>query len=113
ENIQPTWHYTFTINGVQVVCLDSTGPATPPSGTVSEEQLAWLRGITESDEAHPLVIAVHHNVVATGVPRLDNYLRLANEEALHAGRLPARTRICRVAYGHIPRNSQRVRDGIL
>jgi 3',5'-cyclic-AMP phosphodiesterase len=113
ETIQPTWHYTFTINGVQVVCLDSTGPATPPSGTVSEEQLAWLRGITESSDARPLVIAVHHNALATGVPWLDDYMRMANGEALHAALLPARQRIRGVFYGHIHQNSQLMRDGIL
>lgn len=113
ETIQPTWHYQFELNGVQIVCLDSTGPAPEPSGTVSDEQLAWLREITESDDARPLVVAVHHNTLETGVPWLDTFMRMANGDALHAALLPARHRIRGVFYGHIHQSSQVLRDGIL
>lgn len=113
EVIQPTWHYSFEANGVQVVCLDSTGPAEPPSGTVSDEQLAWLRSITEADDPRPLVIGVHHNALATGIPWLDTFMRMANGDALHAALFPARHRIRGVFYGHIHQNAQTLRDGIL
>ncbi len=110
---QPTWHYSFTVNGVQVICLDSTGPAEPPSGTVSDEQLTWLRGITASADTHPLVIAVHHNTLATGVPWLDTFMKMANGDALHEALKPAKERIRGVFYGHIHQPSQTIRDGIL
>lgn len=113
DALQPTWNTSFDVNGVQVVLLDSTGPAKPPSGTVSEEQLEWLRGITESGDTHPLVIAVHHNTLATHIPWLDNFMRMANGDALHAALLPARERIRGVFYGHIHQNAQTIRDGIL
>lgn len=113
ETIQPTWHYDFEINGVHIICLDSTGPAPLPSGTVSDEQLAWLSHICQSDDPRPLVIAVHHNVIPTGIPWLDEYMRMANGEALHRALLPARHRIRGVFYGHIHQHSQTLRDGIL
>lgn len=113
DTVQPAYHYQFEVNGVQVVCLDSTGPATPPSGTVIDDQLAWLRSITESDDPRPLVVAVHHNTLETGVPWLDTFMRMANGDALHAALLPARHRIRGVFYGHIHQNSQTLRDGIL
>lgn len=113
ETIQPTLHYEFAVNGVQVICLDSTSPATPPSGTVSEEQLTWLRGLTEAADPRPLIVAVHHNTLMTDVPWLNNFMRMANGDALHAALLPARQRIRGVFYGHIHQNSQILRDGIL
>lgn len=113
DTIQPTWHYSFEVNGVQVICLDSTGPAEPPSGTVSDEQLRWLRSITESNDTRPLVIGVHHNTLAVGVPWLDGFARMANGDELHAALLPARHRIHGVFYGHIHQNTQTLRDGIL
>ncbi len=113
ESVQPTWHYEFESNGVQVVCLDSTGPAELPSGTVSAEQLDWLRSICEAADARPLVVAVHHNAVPVGIPWLDTYMRMANGADLHAALLPARDRLRGVFYGHIHQNCQTLRDGIL
>lgn len=113
SEIQPTWHYSFEVNGVQVIGLDSTGPAEPPSGTISEEQLSWLRGITESGDSHPLVIGVHHNTLAVGTPWLDSFARMANGNELHDALLPARHRIRGVFFGHIHQNTQTLRDGIL
>jgi Icc protein len=113
DTVQPAWPHSFEINGVQVVLLDSTGPAEPPSGTVSDEQLTWLRGITEAVDPRPLVIGVHHNALATGVPWLDTFMRMANGDDLHATLLPARHRIRGVFYGHIHQNTQTLRDGIL
>src|SRR5690606_29784611 len=113
SEIQPTWHYSFEVNGVQVIGLDSTGPAEPPSGTISEEQFSWLRGITESGDSHPLVIGVHHNTLAVGTPWLDSFARMANGNELHDALLPARHRIRGVFFGHIHQNTQTLRDGIL
>jgi 3',5'-cyclic AMP phosphodiesterase CpdA len=113
DTVQPEWYYTFECGGVQIVCLDSTGPAPEPSGTVSEAQLNWLRAITEADDPRPLVVAVHHNTLQTGVPWLDTFMRMANGDALHAALLPARDRLRGVFYGHIHQNNQTTRDGIL
>ena len=84
------------------------------SGTVSDDQLDWLRGIAEADDRRPLVIAVHHNALPTGVPWLNQYMRMANGDAFHAGAAAcAGDRIRGVFYGHIHQNSQIIRDGIL
>lgn len=110
---QPTYHYSFNANGVQVVCLDSTGPAEPPSGTVDPAQLAWLRDLCAATDPRPLVVAVHHNPLPVGIPWLDDYMGLANGEELHAALYPARERIRGVFFGHIHQNVQIQRDGIL
>ena len=113
DTVQPTWHYDFETNGVHVICLDSTGPAAHPSGTVSDEQLAWLANICQSDDPRPIVVGVHHNVSASGSPWLDEYMRMENGEALHQTLLPARHRLRGVFFGHIHQPSQTLRDSIL
>ena len=112
--IKPYYYYDFTVKGVQFVCLDSNGPHDPtrPSGTVTPEQLNWLSGICNSEDSHPLVIAIHHNVLPAYIPWLDDWMRLENAEALHEGLKSAQDRLYGVFYGHIHQNLQQVRDGI-
>ncbi len=101
------------VNGVQVVCLDSCGPAEPPAGSLRSAQLARLSDLCASADPRPLVVAVHHNVLPTGIPWLDGYMGLTNGAALHRALLPARHRLRGVFFGHIHQNTQTVRDGIL
>ena len=108
-------YYEFEAKGVHVVCLDSNGPHHPehPSGTVTQEQLDWLNDICASDDERPLVIAIHHNVVQTGVPWLDDWMRLENGDEFHAVVRQARDRLRGVFYGHIHQNISTLRDGVL
>ena len=112
-DIHPTFHYDFEVKGIHFVCVDSTGPAKHPSGTVSADQLAWLSAICESDDARPLVVAVHHNAVPIGVPWLDDEMRMENGDAFHQALRPARHRLRGVFYGHVHQHSQTLRDHIL
>lgn len=109
----PTLHYAFEVNGVQIVCVDSNGPADPPAGFVSRDQLEWLHGLCNADDERPMVIAVHHNVLPVNIPWLDGFMRMRNGEAFHEAILPARDRIRGVFYGHVHQNLDTVRDGIL
>lgn len=106
-------HYTFEVNGVQFAVVDSNGPAEPPRGFMTEGQLAWLREICEADDARPLVIATHHNPLATGVPWLDDFMAIQNGEAFHRALLPARGRLRGVFFGHVHQNLDIYRDGVL
>ncbi|MBZ0295032.1 MAG: metallophosphoesterase [Anaerolineae bacterium] len=113
ETVAPYYYYTFEVDGVQVICLDSTGPATAPSGTIVPEQLQWLEAQCREPDSRPLVVAVHHNVLPVGIPWLDDFMRMANGEALHQALLPAHDRLRGVFSGHIHQNQQVFRDGIL
>lgn len=109
---QPTVDYTFEVNGVQIICIDSKRPTTPPAGRVSDEQLAWLEALTRADDDRPLIVAVHHNVLPVGTPWWDDYMRMVNGEDFHRALLPARDRIRGVFFGHVHQNVDTVRDGI-
>lgn len=108
-----TLHYAFEANGIQVVCVDSNGPADPPAGYIVDEQLEWLSGLCNAEDERPMIIAVHHNVLDVGVPWLDNYMGVRNGEMFHEAILPARRRIRGVFFGHVHQNLDIVRDGIM
>ncbi len=112
EVISP-FYYTFEVNGVQIVCLDSNGPAEPPRGFVTEEQIGWLDNICSTPDSRPLIVAVHHNILPVGVPWLDEYMGTINGEAVHQALMPARERLRGVFFGHVHQNLDMYRDGIL
>lgn len=114
ETILTPFHYSFEINGVQIVCLDSNGPAEWPRGSLSDEQLNWLEATcANAADNRPLVVALHHNPLPVGVPWLDQHLGLTNGEALHQALLPGRRRLRGVFFGHVHQNLDIYRDGIL
>ncbi len=113
ENIKPYYHYTFDAGNVQIVCLDSNGPAPDPAGFIVDEQLDWLQKLCKEPDDRSLVVAVHHNALAVGVPWLDEFMRMTNGEDFHRVLLPARERLRGVFFGHIHQNQQVLRDGIL
>jgi 3',5'-cyclic-AMP phosphodiesterase len=106
-------HYAFEVNGVQIICVDSNGPADPPAGNITGYQLEWLAGLCQAEDERPLIIAVHHNVLPVGVPWLDDFMGLRNGELFHQTILPARHRIRGVFFGHVHQNIDVLRDGIL
>jgi Icc protein len=60
-----------------------------------------------------LIVAVHHNLLPTGIPWLDDFMRTTNGEAVHAALLPARHRLRGVFFGHVHQPLDMLRDGIL
>ena len=115
EGVINPFHYTFDASGVQVICLDSTGPGVvPPRGFVSREQIDWLHALcAKADDDRPMVVAVHHNLLPVGAPWWDEFMRCTNGEYVHRALLPARHRIRGVFFGHVHQNVDTVRDGIL
>ena len=109
----PYFHYEREIKGVQLLVLDSNGPAEPPRGFISPEQLDWLEKRTSGFDLRPLIVAVHHNVLPVGSPWLDDFMRTTNGWDLHQALLPARGRLRGVFFGHVHQPLDMVRDGIL
>lgn len=110
-------YYEFEKNGVQIVCLDTNAPLPegykPPNGRIDEAQIEWLKQVARPDDPRPLVVAVHHNPIPTGIPWLDNYMGLINGMDLHRALVPLRDRIRGVFHGHIHMNLEVFQDGIL
>jgi Icc protein len=115
DDLDPYLYYEFEINGVQVACLDSNGPHVPenPSGSVTLEQLQWLEALCTADDARPLIVAVHHNIIPVGVPWLDDWMRMENGEDFHQIVRKAGSRLRGVFFGHIHQQLTTMRDGVL
>jgi 3',5'-cyclic-AMP phosphodiesterase len=113
--VMPMLHYTFDVNGVQFVVLDSNDPTrvSVPAGFVSGDQLEWLEELCTADDPRPLVVAIHHNVIPSGAPWLDGYMRTANGEEVHRLLAKARDRLRGVFHGHIHQAIDQFRDGVL
>jgi 3',5'-cyclic-AMP phosphodiesterase len=104
----------FEVNGVRVVTVDSHQPvdANMPYSRLHDTQLERVRAIAIENEARPLLVATHHNVLPIGAAWWDDYMRMQNGDDLHAALLPARGRLLAVLHGHVHQPVQIVRDGI-
>lgn len=112
EIISP-FDYQFEVNGVQIVCLDSNGPAKFAGGSLLPGQLEWLEGICRAPDNRPLVVAVHHNALPIGAPFWDEFMRLSSGEEFHRLLLAAQQRLRGVFFGHVHQATETYRDGIL
>lgn len=113
DPLLPHLHGDYAIRGVQLICVDSNGPAQVPAGNIPPQQLTWLEKLCAADDTRPLLIAVHHNIVPCGVPWLDDFMRTNNGEAFHEIVVKAKHRLRGVFHGHIHQPIDIVRDGVL
>jgi Icc protein len=104
------WEYD--INGVQIVCLDSSQAEIDSGGWLHDAQLERLDAICQADDTRPLIVSVHHHPFPMGVQWLDD-LQLGNGEALHAILLRARSRLRGVFHGHVHHSMDVIKDGLL
>lgn len=108
--LQPHLDYTFTVNGVRVIGLDSHLPDSA-TGSLAPEQFDWLRARLSEDTHLPLVVALHHNVLPTTAPWLDT-MTLAQGDTLHRLLAGVGERLRGVFYGHIHESISMLRDGV-
>lgn len=114
DEVKLPYDYEFEVKGVQIVCVDSNAPAKPPAGAVTAEQLAWLSKLaSDKTDTRPMLVMVHHNVLPTGVPWWDDFMRMTNGEDFHRALLPAQPRLRGVFHGHVHQGVDIFRDGIL
>lgn len=107
------YYYEFEVNGVQMVCLDSNGPAEVPRGNIVPEQLEWLDGLCSAQDNRPMVVAVHHHLLPVGAQWWDEYMRVTNGEAVHDVLRKAQPRLRGVFFGHVHQSITMYKDGVL
>ncbi|RMG85310.1 MAG: hypothetical protein D6712_09725 [Chloroflexi bacterium] len=112
DAVRPMYYQEFDYQGVQFVFLDSNGGAEPPRGYVDDDQLAWLEAICTAEDTRPLVVAVHHNILPTGVPWLDDFMGTTNGADVHAVLRRAAHRLRGVFHGHIHQDFEIEQDGV-
>src|SRR5690606_9880556 len=71
-----------------------------------------LEHLCKAPDDRRMIVAVHHNVLPVGSPWMDDFMRMANGEALHRVLRQAGEKLLGVFHGHIHQNQQITRDGI-
>ena len=104
--------YTFEVNGVQIVCIDSVTNGTDHRGGLSAEQLSWLERICTAPDDRPMIIAIHHHLLPLGSEYIYR-LGMMNGQEVHNILLQARHRLRGVFGGHIHETIDIYQDGIL
>jgi Icc protein len=111
--IRLPFYYETDINGLQLLCLDST-QGSQHTTAIDDAQLAWLAArCTDPTDDRPLVVALHHNTVPVGVPWLDDNMSVRNSHDLHRILRAAGNRLRGVFFGHIHQSIDVLQDGIL
>lgn len=110
-DVKTPMDYTFTHNGVQIVCVDSR-KAGEITGEVTAEQLAWLEATVLGDSDLPLVVAVHHQPYRVGSKYNDRFW-MENGDAFHDIMKRIGHRLRGVFIGHKHVELDAYREGVL
>jgi len=112
DDIKIPYEYTFEVNGVQIICLDTATHGINHGGRLSDEQIQWLDEQIGSDDARPLVVAIHHPMLKFGHKLLD-FFGTSNGDEVHQVLVKAVPRLRGVFFGHIHQDFETYMDGVL
>ncbi|MCZ8515495.1 metallophosphoesterase [Paenibacillus filicis] len=109
EPSEQAYYYSTTINGLRLIALNSQVPG-KHSGTVDEEQLAWLAEELTSSAPNGTIVALHHPLlnfsgmpsehIITNAPAIGDILKTGDDV------------VCIVA-GHVHTNNVGLYEGIV
>ena len=101
------------LGGIHLVTVDTAWQGNVHAPTLREDQILGLAETLEATGDQPIIVAMHHSPVETGVPWLDDHMRVQNgdrvQRLLHANK----DRLAGVFHGHIHQQATSQRDGVL
>jgi len=97
--------------GCYLLTLDSNGTGDAHAPYLQEQQLQRLAARLQALHGKPLLMALHHPLLPTGVPWIDEQMRVQNGERVH-DLLRQEPRLRAVLHGHIHQSTITIRDGI-
>lgn len=112
SEVRLPYDYTFEVNGVQIVCLDTASNGVNHGGKLSDEQLHWLAAQINPEDPRPLVVGIHHPLLKFGHKLLD-YFGTSNGDDIHKILVKSSSRLRGVFFGHIHMDFESYQDGIL
>ncbi len=98
--------------GCQLLTIDSNGEGDDHAPTLPDAQIAWLTERLDAIDDGPVLVALHHPLVKTGIPYLDEDNRVQNGERVHQILMRHREKIAAVFYGHIHQAASTAKDGL-
>ena len=97
----------------QLVTLDTNDPGDPHAPTLSDDRVDAFAQRMAATDGQPTIVAAHHPLIETGVPYLDDEMRVQNGERIHQILLEYRSQLAGVFYGHIHQSTATQSDGIM
>ena len=99
--------------GYQLLSLDTNAEGDAHAPTISEGKIAAFAERLAATRGEPTIVAGHHPLIKTGVPYLDNEMRVQNGERIHALLAPRHRQLAGFFYGHIHQSVNSYCDGIM
>ncbi len=101
------------VGGYRLVTLDTAGQGDIHAPTLGDEQIDSFAAALESAGEQPIIAAMHHSPVETGVPWLDEEMRIQNGERIQRILRAHRDQLAGVFHGHIHQQVVAQEDGVL
>jgi 3',5'-cyclic AMP phosphodiesterase CpdA len=92
----------FDLGPLTVLALDSTRPGAD-DGRLDAPRLAWLEAALAERPQQPVLLAMHHPPLRTGVPAEDAYALAGDDRAALAQLIDRHPQVRAVACGHLHR----------
>lgn len=101
------------VNGYHLITLDTNGPGDAHAPRLRDEQIAWFAEALAAVGDQPVIAAMHHSPVETGVPWLDEDMRIQNGDRIQRILRAHRDHLAGVFHGHIHQQTAAQEDGVL
>ncbi len=101
------------VSGYHLVTLDTNGPGDAHAPCLPDEQIAWFAQTLAAVGDQPIIAAMHHLPLATGVPWLDEHMRIQNGDRIQRILRGRRDKLAGVFHGHIHQQTEAHKDGVL
>ncbi|MCY3831508.1 MAG: metallophosphoesterase [Chloroflexi bacterium] len=113
EGLQVLGDAQVQLGSGQLLTLDTNGEGDEHAPMLRDEQIDWFAQSLESDGAGPVIVAVHHPLIETGVPWIDQQMRVQNGERIQQILRRHHEKVAGVFHGHIHQATVTASEGIV
>ena len=100
------------LSGYHLVTLDSCGGGDARAPVLREEQLSWFADRLKAIGEQPKLVAMHHSPIQTGVPWLDDEMRIQNGDRIQRLLSQHSENLFGVFHGHIHQPTHTFSEGV-
>lgn len=101
------------INDYHLITLNTNGTGDAHAPTVHERQIDWLAYELQQTAGEPMIVAMHHPLIETGVEWIDQRMRVKNGDQIHQHLARYASQLRGVFYGHIHQPVHSCCDGVM
>ncbi len=101
------------VKGYHLIALDTAGQGDIHAPALGDEQIEWFGETLDAAGDAPIIAAMHHSPIKTGVPWLDEHMRIQNGDRIQRILRSHRDQLAGVFHGHIHQQTDTYQDGVL